>query len=159
MKPIIFLDRDATLMVDTVYPNDPAKVELIPVAADAVRELAARGYHLAVVSNQSGIARGFITLAQAQAVDARFVELMLTASGVKLPTWYCPHGPEDRCDCRKPAPGLLLQAAAHFGTLITSECIMIGDKPSDLAAGQNAGCGINLLFTGDWPAVLRQIPS
>ena len=74
MTPYLFLDRDATLMRDTVYPRDPAGVELLPGAAECVGDLAARGFLVAVVSNQSGVARGFITPAEARAVDARFVE-------------------------------------------------------------------------------------
>ena len=157
MRRYLFLDRDATLIRDTVYPRDPAAVELLPGAAEAVGDLARRGFTVAVVSNQSGVARGFITPAEAAAVDARFVALFAEASGVTLTCWYCFHGPDDGCDCRKPKPGLLLQAAKHFGDPIGPESVTVGDKPTDLAAGRVAGCGLTLLFGGDWPAVHARI--
>ena len=157
MTPYLFLDRDATLIRDTVYPRDPAAVELLPGAAACVGDLAARGFLVAVVSNQSGVARGFITPAEALAVDARFVELFARASGLVVRCWYCFHGPDDGCDCRKPMPGLLLQAARHFGHPIDGRSVMVGDKPSDLDAGRAAGCGRNVLFAGDWPAVHAHI--
>ena len=97
MTAYLFLDRDVTLIRDTVYPRDPATVELLPGAAEAVRDLARRGFTVAVVSNQSGVARGFITPAEAAAVDARFVKLFAAASGVTLKCWYCFHGPDDGC--------------------------------------------------------------
>lgn len=157
MTPYLFLDRDATLMRDTVYPRDPAAVELLPGAAECVGDLARRGFLVAVVSNQSGVARGFITPAEALAVDARFVELFAEASGLVVRCWYCFHGPADGCDCRKPKPGLLLQAARHFGRPIGADSVMVGDKPSDLDAGRAAGCGLTVLFAGDWPAVHAHI--
>ena len=157
MTPYLFLDRDATLIRDTVYPRDPAAVELLPGAADAVGDLVRRGFTPAVVSNQSGVARGLITPAEAAAVDARFVELFAAASGVTLRCWYCFHGPADGCDCRKPKPGLLLRAARHYGHPIGPDSVTVGDKPGDLDAGRAAGCGRTVLFEGDWPAVHAHI--
>ncbi len=156
MKPYLFLDRDGTLIRDTVYPRDPALVELLPGAADAVREFAPH-FHIAVVSNQSGVARGLITPAEAKAVDARFVELLAVASGVSVPTFYCFHGPADGCDCRKPRPGLLRQAAAQFGDPIGPDSVIVGDNPTDLEAGRIAGCGLAVPFTGDWAGVIAAI--
>jgi D-glycero-D-manno-heptose 1,7-bisphosphate phosphatase len=132
------LDRDGTLMEDVGYPRDPADVRLIAGAADAVRELAAAGFVPAVVSNQSGLARGRITPEQATAVHTRFIELFAAASGVRLPAFYCPHGPDDGCDCRKPRPGLLRRAAREFGLPVTG-AVMVGDKPADVAAGRAFG--------------------
>ena len=157
MKRYLFLDRDATLVRDTVYPRDPAAVELLPGAPAAVGDLARRGFVCAVVSNQSGVARGFITPAEASAVSERFVELFAAASGVTLPCWYCFHGPADGCDCRKPKPGLLLLAARHFGQPIGPESVTVGDKPTDLDAGRAAGCGLAVLYEGDWPAAHARI--
>jgi len=86
----LLLDRDGTLMEDVGYPNDPEQVRLLPGAAAAVRELARLGFAPAVVSNQSGLARGKITPEQASAVHGRFVELFAQVSGLKLPCFYCP---------------------------------------------------------------------
>ncbi len=152
---LLFLDRDGTLMRDTGYPRDPAEVELIPGAADAVRRAVGWGFVPAVVSNQSGIGRGLITPAEAEAVHARFVDLFAEASGVTLPCWYCPHAPDENCPCRKPAPGLLRQAATALD-LTGAPGVMVGDKPSDVAAAAAAGYD-GLLFTGDWPAVARTL--
>ncbi|MFO0848578.1 MAG: HAD family hydrolase [Gemmataceae bacterium] len=147
---LLFLDRDGTLMTDVGYPNDPAQVRLLPGAAEAVRHLADRGFVPAVVSNQSGLARGLITPDQATAVHDRFVELFREASGLTLPCYYCPHGPDDGCDCRKPAPGLLLRAARELG-MLGRPGVMVGDKPSDADAGRAAGYDGHL-FQGDWAA-------
>ena len=145
---LLFLDRDGTLMHDVGYPKDPATVRLIAGAAAAVRELVALGFVPAVVSNQSGLARGLLTPDEAKAVHERFVTLFETASGVRLPCWYCPHGPDDDCDCRKPKPGLLRIAASELG-MVGKPGIIIGDKPSDAAAGVAAGYAGGQ-FDGDW---------
>ena len=156
MKPYLFLDRDGTVIRDTVYPRDPALVELLPGAANAVRAFAP-DFHIAVVSNQSGVARGIITPAEAEAVHACFVELLTAASGVTVPCFHCFHGPDDGCDCRKPKPGLLHQAVAHFGDPITTASVMIGDNVIDLQAGVAAGCGLAVQFTGDWATVVTAV--
>jgi D-glycero-D-manno-heptose 1,7-bisphosphate phosphatase len=137
-RAILFLDRDGTLIEDVGYPNDPAQVRLISGAANAVRELAAAGFVPVVVSNQSGIARGKITPDQARAVHDRFVELFETASGLRLPCYYCPHGPDDGCDCRKPQPGMLRMAATELG-LTDKPGLLVGDKTSDVDAAHAAG--------------------
>jgi D-glycero-D-manno-heptose 1,7-bisphosphate phosphatase len=147
-RAILFLDRDGTLMEDVGYPNDPAQVRLLPGAAEAIRRLADAGFVPVVVSNQSGLARGLITPEQADAVHRRFVEVFRVSTGLTLPCYYCPHGPDDGCDCRKPAPGLLLRAVNEL-ELAGLPGIMVGDKPSDVKAGQAAGCA-GLLFDGDW---------
>lgn len=136
----LFLDRDGTLIVDVGYPRDPALVEAIPGAAEALRELQ-RDHALVVISNQSGIARGKITEAEAAAVHERFVAMFADAGVTFAAFYYCPHGPDDRCRCRKPAPGLLEDAARELD-LDLSRSAMIGDKPSDLEAGRAAGCGL-----------------
>jgi len=147
----LLLDRDGTLMDDVGYPNDPARVRLIPGAAAAVRALARLGFVPAVVSNQSGIGRGLITPAQAAAVHDRFVDLFAKESGLKLPCFYCPHGPDVGCDCRKPKPGLLIQAKRALG-LTGRPCATIGDKPSDVAAGKAAGAAtVWLSFGREYP--------
>lgn len=135
---LLLLDRDGTLMDDVGYPNDPAAVRLLPHAAFAIRVLVHRGFVPAVVSNQSGIARGKITPEQAAAVHARFVERFEQESGVRLPCFYCPHGPDDGCDCRKPRIGLLKQAAEALD-MVGRPAVMVGDKPSDVEAGRMFG--------------------
>lgn len=133
----LFLDRDGTLIVDVGYPRDPARVELIPGAADALRALQ-RDWLLVVVSNQSGIGRGLIAPDEAAAVHDRFVAAFAAAEVAFAGCYYCPHAPDARCACRKPAPGLLLAAAADLD-LALPRSVLVGDKPSDLDAGRAAG--------------------
>src|SRR4051794_3177637 len=111
-RPAVFLDRDGTLIEDTGYPRDPDRIRLLPGAAEALRRLEGLGLLLVLVSNQSGLGRGLITQAEAEAVHARLLEC-LRAEGARLhAAYYCPHAPQQGCPCRKPSPGLLQQAAA-----------------------------------------------
>lgn len=130
----VLFDRDGTLVVDVPYNGDPAKVELVPGAREAVAKLRSAGIPLAVISNQSGVARGMITEDQVHAVNARVDELV----GGLGPWLYCPHGPEDDCACRKPAPGLVLQAAEKLGVQ-PERCAVIGDIGADVQAARAAG--------------------
>ena len=143
----LFLDRDGTLIVDVGYPKDPAHVELIPGAADALRRLQ-EDWALVVISNQSGIGRGLITEAQAAAVHERFVALFAEAGVRFAACYYCPHAPDAACACRKPAPGLLRDAAKEL-QLDLAQSVILGDKPSDLEAGRAAGCLQVLRFGPD----------
>ncbi len=158
MTRALFLDRDGTLITDVGYPRDPALVEPLPGAIDALLELQ-RTWQLVIISNQSGIARGLITDAEATAVHARVVEVF-AQGGVRFAgSYYCPHAPDAGCRCRKPAPGLLLDAARDLG-LDLAASVMVGDKPSDLDAGRAAGVADVMLFGGEgWPAVFARMSS
>ena len=137
MTRALFLDRDGTLIVDVGYPRDPALVEPLAGAIDALRELQ-RTWKLVIISNQSGLGRGLITEAEAQAVHARVVDVFAAGGVLFAGAYYCPHAPEAGCRCRKPAPGLLLDAAAELG-LDLAASVIVGDKSSDLEAGRAAG--------------------
>lgn len=154
MTRALFLDRDGTLIVDVGYPRDPALVEALPGAIEALRELQ-RTWQLVIISNQSGIGRGRITQAEADAVHARTLELFRLAGVTFAGAYYCPHAPEAGCRCRKPAPGMLEDAAAALGLDLASSA-MVGDKPSDVEAGRAAGVP-RLVQLGrdahDWAAV------
>lgn len=143
----LFLDRDGTLIVDVGYPRDPDRVELIPGVSDALAELQ-KSWALVVISNQSGIGRGIITEQEAAAVHRQFVELFTRAGVSFAGCFYCPHAPDASCRCRKPAPGLIEDAATSLG-LDVAASVMVGDKPSDLEAGRAAGCGRVVLFGPD----------
>jgi histidinol-phosphate phosphatase family protein len=143
VKPhAVLLDRDGTLLVDAPYNGDPARVEPMPGARAALERLRAANVPTAVVSNQSGIARGLITRAQVDAVNARMVEVL----GPLGPLLVCPHGPEDGCTCRKPAPGLVLAAAAALG-VAPERCVVIGDIGADVGAARAAGAAHVLVPT------------
>lgn len=138
----VLLDRDGTLIADVPYNGDPEQVRLMPAAAEAVGRLRAAGVATAVVSNQSGIARGVLTRDQVDAVNARVAELL----GPVGPFFVCPHGPGDGCGCRKPAPGLVLEAAAALGVPAAS-CVLVGDIGADVDAGLAAGARAILVPT------------
>jgi len=138
-RSALFLDRDGTLIVDVGYPRDPERVELLPGAAEALRDLAGQGFALVIVSNQSGVARGRITPDEAERVQARVVERFAAAGVTFDGAYFCFHGPDDGCPCRKPSPGMLRRASEDLGLSLASS-VMVGDKPSDVQAGHAAGC-------------------
>jgi D-glycero-D-manno-heptose 1,7-bisphosphate phosphatase len=148
-RPAAFLDRDGTLIIERDYLREAEGVELLPGAGAGLRALREAGYALVLVTNQSGIARGHYALPDFQIVQAR-VEELLAEQGVQLDGVYvCPHHPDytGPCDCRKPAPGLYLRAAAELG-LDPAASLYIGDKLSDvLPAARFGGTGI-LVRTG-----------
>jgi histidinol-phosphate phosphatase family protein len=130
----VLLDRDGTLVVDVPYNGDPERVVPVAGARRAVDRLRAAGVRTAVVTNQSGIARGLLTPREVAAVNAR-VERLLGPLG---PWLVCPHGPDHGCGCRKPRPGLVLEAAARLG-VAPGRCALIGDIGADVQAATAAG--------------------
>jgi|SRR5579875_2128634 len=130
----VLFDRDGTLVVDVPYNGDPDAVAPMPGAVEAVARVRAAGLPTAVVSNQSGIARGLVTPDQVAAVNARVDDLF---GG--FDAWcVCPHGPEDGCTCRKPRPGLVVDAAARLG-VDPADVVVIGDIGADVGAAAAAG--------------------
>ncbi|MGW4943231.1 HAD-IIIA family hydrolase [Actinoplanes sp. NPDC004185] len=130
----VLFDRDGTLIVDVPYNGDPALVEPMPGAREALDRLRTAGLRLGVVTNQSGLARGLFTAEQLAAVNARVEELL-----GPFDTWQvCPHDDTAGCACRKPAPGLVLAAAATLGTT-PARCVVVGDIGRDMVAAGAAG--------------------
>jgi D-glycero-D-manno-heptose 1,7-bisphosphate phosphatase len=153
----VFLDRDGTIMIDTGYPKTPEDVLLLPGIPEVLRRLRQAGFRLVLISNQSGICRGLVTADQARSVHERLVSA-LAEHGVTLDgAYYCPHVPEAECECRKPSPGLIHRAARELGLDLTRS-FMVGDKLSDVEAGQRAGCR-SFLLAGptDWDRILADI--
>jgi D-glycero-D-manno-heptose 1,7-bisphosphate phosphatase len=146
-KRYVLLDRDGTIIADRHYLSDPAGVELLPGAAAGLRALQRLGLGLVVLSNQSGLGRGYFQEADLWAVHERLRQL-LAAEGIRLDgSYYCPHLPEEACACRKPGPGLVEQAAAQHG-FDPGQCFVIGDKRSDIEMGQAVGAVSILVRTG-----------
>ena len=130
------LDRDGTIIVDTDYTRDPAHVELLPGAAEAIRTLAKAGYPSIVMTNQSGIARGLVSLSDYRAVRRRVSELLEAEGAPILDTFTCPHHPDfyGPCACRKPGTALY-ERAATVHDLDLSRSLFIGDRYRDVAPG------------------------
>jgi D-glycero-D-manno-heptose 1,7-bisphosphate phosphatase len=142
----VFLDKDGTLVENVPYNVDPARIVLSPGAADALRTLASAGYLIVVVSNQSGVARGLFDVSRLADVE-RALRDLVSHEGVSLDGFYfCPHVPDGAiagyaiaCECRKPAPGMLVRAANELG-IDLHRSWMVGDILDDVEAGHAAGC-------------------
>jgi histidinol-phosphate phosphatase family protein len=147
LRPAVFLDRDGTLVREVGYLADPADLELLAGVPEALRRLAAAGYAIVVVSNQSAVGRGLLPLPRAYEAMAR-LRALLRADRVELDAvYFCPHRPEEGCPCRKPRIALFERAAQDL-QLALSHSVMIGDKLIDVAAGHGAGARGVLVRTG-----------
>lgn len=147
MKPCLFVDRDGTLIEERNYLSDPGQVSLIPGAVEAVRMAREAGWLVVVLTNQSGVGRGYFTLADVEHVNSRIEEL-LEREGARLDgILVCPHAPEENCSCRKPRPGLVAQAVQRFSVDLARSW-MVGDKAADLELARNAGLRGVLVQTG-----------
>jgi histidinol-phosphate phosphatase family protein len=139
----LLCDRDGTLVADVPYNGDWRLVEPVAGVADALARARAGGLRTAIVTNQSGVTAGLLNLADLAAVHARVEELLGPFDAVVS----CPHGPGDGCGCRKPAPGMVLEAARRLGTT-AARCLVVGDTAADLAAADAAGA-IGVLVPAD----------
>jgi D-glycero-D-manno-heptose 1,7-bisphosphate phosphatase len=142
-----FLDRDGVVNVDRGYVHRWEDFSFAPGAVDAMRRLREAGYLLVIVTNQSGIARGMYSEADYQALTTRMRAALKEAGAEVAAVFHCPHHPDGTvpalrraCDCRKPQPGMLLEAARTLG-LSMPDSVLVGDKPSDIEAAQAAGVG------------------
>ena len=145
--PTLFLDRDGVLVVDRDYLARARDVELIPGVPAALRRARTAGYQLIGVSNQSGLGRGRFSAADLEAVMTRLAALLAAADASLDGFFYCPHAPDQGCRCRKPAPGLLEEAAAHFAW-DPARSWVIGDKVSDVDLALQHGLRPVLVRTG-----------
>lgn len=167
VKKAIFIDKDGTLIPDVPYNVDPAKITLALDSVKGLRRLKRAGYKLIVVSNQSGIALGMFERSALWGVEFKLRGLMAREGLYLGGFYYCPHHPQGSlagyrvdCDCRKPAPGLILRAAEdHLVDL--SQSWMIGDILNDVEAGHNAGCRSIMIDNGnetEWDLSTKRIP-
>jgi D,D-heptose 1,7-bisphosphate phosphatase len=164
----IFLDKDGTLVDDLPYNVEPGRITLCSGAGAALRLLARLDYRLFVVTNQAGIAFGRFDESAMETVQDRMQELLQREQVMLDGLYYCPHHPEGSvaayacdCHCRKPMPGLLLQAAREHGIDLRSSW-MIGDILHDVEAGNRAGCRTVLIDNGnetEWRLGPRRIPT
>jgi D-glycero-D-manno-heptose 1,7-bisphosphate phosphatase len=146
-RRFVVLDRDGTVVVERNYLSDPAQLELLPGAAAGLRQLGGLGLGLVIISNQSGVGRGYFDEARLSLIHQR-LQSLLGAEGVRLDgIYYCPHLPEDDCGCRKPRPGLLRRAGQQL-RFDPRDSFVIGDKACDVELGRAVGATTLLVRTG-----------
>jgi D-glycero-D-manno-heptose 1,7-bisphosphate phosphatase len=157
MFPAVFLDRDGVLVENRdEYIREWSHVKIIPKILEALTGFQREGFKIVVVTNQSAIGRGLVSTSSAQEISDRLVKTIKENGGWIDAVYICPHTPEDQCLCRKPKPGMLLQAAQELSLDLASSW-MIGDAWSDLQAGQAAGVrGTIMVRTGRGSAQLRE---
>ena len=158
-RPALFLDRDGVVIVDRNYLSDPDQVELIDGVAETMRAAAAAGYLLIGVSNQSGLGRNLFTGRELTLVLNRLDEILLNNGTGFDGFYYCPHAPEDQCECRKPQTGLL-EEAAETCAWDASRSWVVGDKTSDVTLAVAARMGGILVRTGhghDYESEVQQL--
>ena len=147
MRRLILLDRDGTVNEEVHYLARPDQLKLIPGVAAGIRQLNQAGFAVAIVTNQSGIARGFLSLATLQDIHQRLRDLLAAEEALIDGIFCCPHLPTDNCICRKPRPQLALDAARELNTTLTG-AIVIGDKECDLLLGKAIQATTILVRTG-----------
>lgn len=148
MTVAAFLDRDGVINFDHGYVSCWDQFKFMPGVPEALHGLAQAGYQLVIVSNQSGIGRGFYTEADLRKLNRQINDYLKTAFDIQMAGFYhCPHHPTEaqgeflvQCECRKPAPGMILQASVDLGIDVTAS-LLVGDKDSDIQAGRTAGVG------------------
>jgi D-glycero-D-manno-heptose 1,7-bisphosphate phosphatase len=152
-KGLVLIDRDGTIIIDKVYLSDPDGIEFAPGAIEGLQLLRDAGFALVLITNQSGIARGYFDLATLARIHDR-LQSMLAANELRLEAiYFCPHGPDDGCDCRKPAPGMVTKAMHDFG-FSPGEVVFIGDSDADMGAAAAAGVkGVRVAAGGRVPSI------
>ena len=143
--PSVFFDRDGTLMEEVRYCNDPSKVVMIPGSSHALRQLAERGFKRIIITNQSGIGRGIISMEQFEAVQAELLR-QLGPNTIDA-VYFCPAVPDQRSIRRKPIPGMVFEASWQHG-IDLSRSWFVGDKKADIGCGRSAGMRTILVETG-----------
>jgi len=165
LKKCVFLDRDGTIIEDVGYLSAPEGVRILPGAASGMKLLKKHGFLLVIITNQSGVARGYFTEDDLRAVHER-MRTLLEAEGARYDDlFYCPHHVEGRvepynveCDCKKPKPGMLTKAAGKYD-IDLERSFLVGDSERDLEAGSRAGCRTVLVETpADAASGLKEEP-
>lgn len=146
-RPVVFLDRDGTINEEVGYLKDPSQLKLLPKVVEGLKLLQDAGFALVVLTNQSGVGRGYFDEETLQAIHAKLKE-MLEAEGVTLDgIYYCPHHPDDGCSCRKPATELAKKAAEELN-LDLNRAFVVGDRDVDVQLAKNLKAVAVLVLTG-----------
>jgi D-glycero-D-manno-heptose 1,7-bisphosphate phosphatase len=145
---LVILDRDGTINVDSdEFIKSPDEWQPLPGALEAIARLNHAGWHIAVASNQSGLGRGLFDVASLNAIHQKMHKAVASMGGRIDAVFYCPHTPDEGCQCRKPLPGLFEQIGERFGVDLKATPV-VGDTPRDLQAGVAVGCQPHLVLTG-----------
>ncbi len=147
MKPVVILDRDGTINEEVGYLNHLSRFKLLSGAAQGIRLLKEAGFAVVVITNQSGIARGFFPASLVEEIHALMTKQLAQEGAILDGIYYCPHHPSEGCLCRKPKPGLVEQAAKEL-KLDLSRAYVVGDRFTDLLLAQNIGAKGVLVLTG-----------
>ncbi len=143
-RPAVFLDRDGTVIEEVEYLSDMRDLRPFPGVRESLQMLRNSGFAVVLVTNQSGVARGYFSEEFVRSAHARLEEMLsFKFDGI----YYCPHGPDDGCDCRKPEPGMIRQAVEEIGIDLSSS-YMVGDKSIDVELAARAGFPALLVLTG-----------
>src|SRR5437764_8159182 len=145
LSPAVFVDRDGTIMKDRDYCSDPKDVKIFPGVPEALRRLKSNGFKLIIITNQSGIGRGLFTVEQYRAVEAEVLRQL--GAGLIDATYFCPDVPGQHSSCRKPAPGMIVEATQEH-QIDLSRSFLIGDKEIDVECGRNVGVRTIRVRTG-----------
>ena len=157
-RHFILLDRDGVINRDSVgYIRTPDEWEPLPGSLEALKKLTEAGYEIYIITNQSGIGRGYYSLQDMRAIHRKMNQVVCDAGGVIRGIYYCPHAPERKCGCRKPASGLFLQCAKEHRLDLTQGWF-VGDKISDLLGGAAVGMRSALVKTGHGNQALLSLP-
>lgn len=164
MNRAVFLDRDGTIIEEVGYLNDPGKMQLLPYSCSSIKTLNQNGFYVIVISNQSGVARGYFSEEQVHIINQKLQEKLRQKEAHIDAFYFCPHHPQGSvakyrmiCNCRKPNIGLLKQAAKNL-KLNLSQCYFVGDKETDVLTSNNAGCKTVLVLTGYGKTLLESKP-
>lgn len=145
LKKVIFLDRDGTINQDSAaYIKNWSEFKFLPRSIEALRDLTGAGFVIIVITNQSAIPRGLISPAGLENIHSKMKAAVQSGSGKISDIFFCPHMPEDGCNCRKPEPGLIHQAQKKYH-IDLSTAVMIGDSARDIECAHEAGCGYSIL--------------
>lgn len=158
--PTAFLDRDGTINRDRAgtYITRPSRLKVYAAAPAALKLFSAKGYRVVVLTNQSAVARGYMTLAASKAVNFKLVRELRRAGAGLDAIYFCPHGPDENCACRKPEPGLIREAVKDFPADM-ERSFMAGDKDCDLLLAKKAGLKGYLVLTGQGKSAAARAPA
>lgn len=156
MNKAVFLDRDNTIARDVPYCSRPEDFELLPTVPEAIKLLNEKDFKVIVITNQSGIARGYFTEETLSQIHKKMKDELAPYGATIDGIYYCPHHPDDKCDCRKPKTALFRKAAAEHNIDFGSS-YMIGDMPLDIDAGKALGCKTVLVTTQDNPCLATDL--